>query len=377
MDKKNKFGSKTWHFLIIYIPFAVFALLASESDEFAGVFFILLVLAFVILCVSFCVGLYRSIMKGRMQNFLTKCEEQGIHKLTTEKEIQKATLIAQSLNLDSSNIQKLFEKANNYSQKTEEVKAKSALEDRKEEERELYSSWMQYARYHGREKRIVMLKDARKKALKEAEDARMTNMVLRSMVTKSESNWAIAGGMVSGVAGPIAGALTAFDTEAKNIQIRAQNQENLKAMAPMLYSYSGSASAHEAQAKRIAEMIQDAKTKLISKDTPKDCLKHLQFSDIEISVSETGTCFVKVKASVPKALTIFGDTTAVVDGEIIASIYDKDKKLGSATMVLPTMGIPGKSSVDLVGICLFCGGNAKAKSYNLKFSADNLWLMEQ
>ena len=74
MDKKNKFGSKTWHFLIIYIPFAVFALLASESDEFAGVFFILLVLAFVILCVSFCVGLYRSIMKGKMQNFLTKCE---------------------------------------------------------------------------------------------------------------------------------------------------------------------------------------------------------------------------------------------------------------------------------------------------------------
>ena len=71
---------------------------------------------------------------------------------------------------------------------------------------------MQYARYHGREKRIVMLKDARKKALKEAEDARMTNMVLRSMVTKSESNWAIAGGMVSGVAGPIAGALTAIDT---------------------------------------------------------------------------------------------------------------------------------------------------------------------
>lgn len=377
MDKKNKFGSKTWHFLIIYIPFAVFALLASESDEFAGVFFILLVLAFVILCVSFCVGLYRSIMKGKMQNFLTKCEEQGIHKLTTEKEIQKATLIAQSLNLDSSNIQKLFEKVNNYSQKTEEVKAKSALEDRKEEERELYSSWMQYARYHGREKRIVMLKDARKKALKEAEDARMTNMVLRSMVTKSESNWAIAGGMVSGVAGPIAGALTAIDTEAKNILIREQNQANLKAMAPMLYSYSGSASAHEAQAKRIAEMIEDAKTKLISKDTPKDCLKHLKFSDIEISVSETGTCFVKVKASAPKAITIFGDTTAVVDGEIIASIYDKDKKLGSATMVLPTMGIPGKSSVDLVGICLFCGGNAKAKSYNLKFSADNLWLMEQ
>lgn len=377
MDKKNKFGSKTWHFLIIYIPFAVFALLASESDEFAGVFFILLVLAFVILCVSFCVGLYRSIMKGKMQNFLTKCEEQGIHKLTTEKEIQKATLIAQSLNLDSSNIQKLFEKANNYSQKTEKVKAKSALEDRKEEERELYSSWMQYARYHGREKRIVMLKDARKKALKEAEDARMTNMVLRSMVTKSESNWAIAGGMVSGVAGPIAGALTAIDTEAKNILIREQNQANLKAMAPMLYSYSGSASAHEAQAKRIAEMIEDAKTKLISKDTPKDCLKHLKFSDIEISVSETGTCFVKVKASAPKAITIFGDTTAVVDGEIIASIYDKDKKLGSATMVLPTMGIPGKSSVDLVGICLFCGGNAKAKSYNLKFSADNLWLMEQ
>lgn len=377
MNKKNSSLTEKLPILIGVPVVCILCMIASESDQFAGVLFILLVLAFVILCVSFCVGLYRSIMKGKMQNFLTKCEEQGIHKLTTEKEIQKATLIAQSLNLDSSNIQKLFEKANNHSQKTEEAKAKAALEDRKEEERELYSSWMQYSRYQGREKRIVMLKDARKKALKEAEDARMTNMVLRSMVTKSESNWAIAGGMVSGVAGPIAGALTAIDTEAKNILIREQNQENLKAMAPMLYSYSGSASAHEAQAKRIAEMIQDAKTKLISKDTPKDCLKHLQFSDIEISVSETGTCFVKVKASVPKALTIFGDTTAVVDGEIIASIYDKDKKLGSATLVLPTMGIPGKSSVDLVGICLFCGGNVKDKSYKLKFSTDNLWLMEQ
>lgn len=378
MKKKDSFLKGAWP-ILVGVPTVSILIMLAEEDSIVAQFLLvaILIVGLLFVFIGFPIAIYNAVKQEKIEKFLTKCQEQGIHKLTTEKEIQKATLIAQSLNLDSSNIQKLFEKAKNLSQKADEAKAKSALEDKKEEERELYSSWMQYARYHGREKRVAMLTDARKKALKEAEEQRMANRMLRSMVTKSESNWAIAGGMVSGVAGPIAGALTAIDTEAKNIQIRAQNQENLKAIAPMLYSYSGSAAAHEAQAKRIAEMIEDAKTKLISKDTPKDCLKHLKFSDIEISVSETGTCFVKVKASAPKALTIFGDTTAVVDGEIIASIYDKDKKLGSATLVLPTMGIPGKSSVDLVGICLFCGGNAKAKSYNLKFSADNLWLMEQ
>lgn len=335
-----------------------------------------LALALVILLVWLIVA-HKNTKREKKIEFLEKCHKEGIWKLTTEKEIQKATLIAESLKLDSSDIKKLFEEARNLSQKAAEANAKSALEDKRKEERDLYYSLIQYSSYHGREKRIAMLTDAREQALKAAKDAIETNRMLMRMVTKSESNWAVAGGMVSGVAGPIAGALTAIDTEAKNIQIRAQNQENLKAMAPILYSFSDNAESHGAQAKRIAEMIENTKTKLVDKTSSTDCLKHLRFSDVEITVSKTGTCFVKAKASAPNNIFIFGDVKAVVDGTITASIYDKDKMLGNATMVLPAMGIPGKSSVELKGVCLFCGGNIQDKSYNIKFSADNLWLMEQ
>lgn len=377
MDQERSFWNGPG-IVVVTVGIVVILGLLMGADGILGIIATAFVfIVFIALILSYIVGSKDAKKEELYLKFLDKCHEANIYQFETEREIQKGSLIANSLNLNSSNLQKLYDEAYALFQRNETAKENLRLETIRQEERKLYNSCVKYAGMYGREKQIAMLTDARKEAKKKAEEARMANHTLRSMVTKSESNWAVAGGLVSGVAGPIAGALTAFDTEARNIQVRAQNQANLNAVAPMLYSFNGNAAAHEAQANKIAEMIEDTKVKLISKDSPMECLGHLRFSNIEISVSETGTCFVKVKASVPKDIIIFGDTQAAVDGEIIANIYDNDKKLGSATMVLPAIGIPGRSSVTLMGICLFCGGSAKGKAYNLKFSANNLWLIEQ
>lgn len=377
MDKKQSSQGILGSIIVVVSIISFICTILGVDGVFGVITFLITFCEFFALIISFILALLRDKNDDTYIKFLDKCHEQNIHKFKTEKEIQKGKLIAESLKLDSSNLPKLYEKACKISNKRKQEQKKSDLGKQQLEETNLQVSCTKFAGLHGRTKRIAMLTEARRLAKKQAEDARMATRMLRDMVTQSESNWAFAGGLVSGVAGPVAGALTAIDTEAKNIKIRKQNQENLNAVAPMLYSFSGNAAAHEAQAESIEKMIEDTKTKLISKDTAEDCLKKLKFSNVNISVTETGTCIVKAKASAPKNLTIFGNTKAVVDGEITASIYDKDKKLGTATMVLPIMGIPGRSSVDLVGVCLFCGGNTKDKTYDIKFSSNNLWLMEE
>ena len=59
-----------------------------------------------------------------------------------------------------------------------------------------------------------------------------------AMFQQKEKDWAVHGGIASGIGGPVIGGLTAMNTMAENQQIRAQNEKNLRAFQPSFSSAS-------------------------------------------------------------------------------------------------------------------------------------------
>ena len=73
-------------------------------------------------------------------------------------------------------------------------------------------------------------------------------------------------------------------------------------------------------------------------------------------------------------MIIFNDVDAVIDGTVIAKIYDGTSLVGTASLVLPKYGVT-EYGTELKGMCLYCG--TKGKSYNVEYAATNLWAMER
>ena len=105
------------------------------------------------------------------------------------------------------------------------------------------------------------------------------------------------------------------------------------------------------------------------------CLKRLAFTETKVEVSETGTCTVTTKVALTEPFTIFEDIKAVIDGTIIAKIYDGETLVGTAALVLPSKGIGYyHDPYPLKGMCLYCG--KKDRDYRVEFAAVDLWAME-
>lgn len=309
----------------------------------------------------------------KLIGFYEECVKNGVTQCVTEREIQKATLIAQKRNLKFSDITALYIDAKVAVDKRKQNDKNAKLNEKKKKERAECAKLERFSTFKGRDKRIAMLSEEREEELKSAKTLRDGAMAVMNATQQKEHDWAIHGGIASGIAGPAAGVATAMDIQAKNAQIRAQNEANRKAFAPiMMTSYEGAAQ-HDRRAAALLEEIESAKTKLVSNDDAKTCLSKLSFFGTMVLVSETGTCTVTTNVKLAEPFFIFGDVEAVVDGTVIAKIYDGDTMVGVASLVLPTYGV--KSVTKLKGMCLYCG--TPGKKYTVEFAAANLWAMER
>ena len=132
------------------------------------------------------------------------------------------------------------------------------------------------------------------------------------------------------------------------------------------------AADHRCAARQLDKMIDEAKAKLVADDSASECFARIMFSDTKISVAKTGTCTVTTSARV-NPFVIFGDVPAVVDGTVIADIYENDNLIGTAEMVLPVYG--AGENTPLIGMALSCG--QVDGRYTVKFRYKNLWAMEK
>ena len=304
--------------------------------------------------------------------FYNECVNNGIAECKSEWEREKASLLAQKFGLSFSNISDLFDDAKNSFKRNVEDKEASALEVMRKNEINEFDKLRKYSNLTGRNKRIAMLTDERDEAKNKAEVLRNGSLALMRASQQKELDWAVHGGIASGIAGAAAGLATAVDVQARNAQIRAQNELNLRALSPtIMTSYSG-ASEYEKKASHLNYQIEAAKTKLVANDDAMSCLSWILFSNTKVEVSDTGTCTVTTSAKLASPILIYNEVEAVVDGTIIARILNGNTLVGMAQLVLPVYGVKGET--ELKGMCLFCG--QKGGSYSVEFTAENLWAME-
>lgn len=313
--------------------------------------------------------------KNKKEEFYKECLKADIKECKNEKEVQKANLIAEKYGIKYSDISDLYYETKELVKKKAQKELDDSLKAKREEERAEQKTLVKYEGITGREKRIAMLTAERAALLQTADTLKSGAKAVMNASQQKEKDWAIHGGIANGIAGPAAGAATALNIQAQNAQIRAQNKANLQAFSPLITnSYMGAVS-YESQARGVAVSIDSAKTKLLAKDDVQTCLKRLAFTETKVEVSETGTCTVTTKVALTEPFTIFEDVKAVIDGTIIAKIYDGETLVGTAALVLPSKGIGYyHDPYPLKGMCLYCG--KKDRDYRVEFAAVDLWAME-
>lgn len=308
-----------------------------------------------------------------LDRFFVECVLAEVNHFDNAKNKQRAQLIADKYHLKyPQGIEKLYQQGLEAHKAVSQQFVEKRIETKRAEERQEFERLNKYSDLTGKDKRIAMLRDRAAELQRAAKNQEQyTNMLIRS-VQEKERDWAIWGGAASGIAGFGAGVSTAADVQLKNMQIRADNQKRLQAAMPTYMAMTGSAQKNRQNAEAIWKEIEGIKLKLMADDKADELLRKIAFSNTDVLVSETGAAMVCTLASIPPKFKIFGDVPAVVDGTIIAKIYDGNQLCGTAQLVLPVCGLG--QNIPLNGICIDCC--KPGKTYSVKFVAKNLWAME-
>ena len=194
---------------------------------------------------------------------------------------------------------------------------------------------------------------------------------------QKEKDWAVAGGIASGLAGGAAGVATAADVQRQNAQIRANNAQMAAAVGQMNMVISSNILSHKENLNSLSAAIESTKSKLVKEEPEDELLERIVFSDEKLEVTKTGAVRIRVKAKVNKAITLYdGEVKACVDGVIKANLIQNGQSVGFAYLTLPKYGLSSTSSTTtLMGICT--STTDKNAGYQVEYAPYALWLMER
>ena len=311
---------------------------------------------------------------SNLDRFFVECVLASCNDFTVEKNRERAKLLASKYALQYPNgIEELYNKGLQAHKAVSEKIVSDRLAELRRAEEEEYAKLNRYCSLYGKDKKITMLTDRMNELRKQASSLdKGAKMIIRS-TQKNERDWAIWGGVADGLAGPAAGIATALEIQAQNVSIRMQNEANMRAAMPVYMSISNSAFDNRKYADMIEKEIQLVKEKLILEIAPNEVFSKLSVVNPIVEVSESGAYRVSATVQVKEKLYIFDNVPAVADGTIIAHVYEGDKEIGIANLVLPVNGVSSKTGV--VGMGLF--GAHPQKEQTVKFTAGKMWLLEQ
>jgi len=191
-----------------------------------------------------------------------------------------------------------------------------------------------------------------------------------------EGDWAVAGGIASGIAGPAAGLAAAADIQRKNAEIRAQNDNLRTAVNTVtghaLMEISSRKNAAEKQLKKWREKEKKAELLLVQEYPAEELLKKLKPELVSAVQSDTGAVLIKAKISAVHG-AIYDNVSAVADGTIKAVLWEGDTRVGEALLTLPYDGAK-TGGTNLEGICR--SGPVLGKEYTVTFEPYKLWMIE-
>lgn len=251
--------------------------------------------------------------------------------------------------------------------RAEEQKKKAKLT----EQTALEDKQKSFASLKGLDKYLRIEQEKAHEFRQSVENVRKLGFVLQSSVyQEKESDWAVHAGIANGIAGPVAGILTAADVMKDNERIRSENAERRAWGA-----------AKNTQMQDLADQAVRNRPKFLT--TMNELEKHYS-ADFSTSSNElfsylmldfpiinkdyqTGAVTVNVQWSQT-------DQSFCIDGALRANLYANGQYAGCAYLVFPKTGTSPDFKGELSGIC------ARPKIidawYNVKIEPMNLWKLE-
>lgn len=345
----------------------------------------------------------------KIERLYKKCLDEKINDFETSANLQKAQLIAKSLGLDEYESKSSFE--NMYTEQKEKQNKKlqeertEKLRELKEKENEEKKEIEKYSDLFGREKIIKYFDDLMVEPQKIADKEEAFQKYVSTLPTvyraladsvtttrPQKSDWAVAGGFASAIAGPAAGLAVANDIQNKNAQKDAEyekakiqaelHREELRDKArkepEKLLKEHDSSAAYKAERELVKyrRMKEKAEILLVEERNPEELLKMLKPRVVKQIVSETGTVELKVSVRGKQDIMIYENVESVIDGSFEVVLYDEnDKKCGTAKVTLPYNG--AFDNLVIQSLCTETLQTERKEKYRCTFDKPNLWLIEK
>lgn len=202
--------------------------------------------------------------------------------------------------------------------------------------------------------------------LKQGQEAmqQLAFIMSQSAYTEPKNDWALMGGIASGLAGPAAGIAAATSAIAENERIEAQNRRNREAVnanaSKMLsnsISLGGDISALEEQQTDLRDLLEAQEAKVIfdSKEYTEQSLFEALGVSLNVFQEKAEDGFaLRVKGNVKynNNLKDLPEVPTTIDGVLCADIYCDSALVGSCYLALPLFGVEtsGNGTYDLEGI---------------------------
>jgi len=245
------------------------------------------------------------------------------------------------------------------------------------------------SKLYGTEKRISILEQVlddhrrRKASLVAGQEAMKQLGTIYAQQQKKESDWAIAGGIAEGIAGPAAGLAVAANTMANNAEVRAYNESVLKTSRDMIngaYSLSSDIAQIEKDMINLQEQLDHAKQKVaLSKPDSGEIWENIKVGHVSVEKKPSGVLALSLPITIvkPFEVDVPEGVSVVVDGTITGKVWFEEHFVGEVFFVLPLYGIPSNMTA-VVMLDGMCGRSVEASgTYKVTFeNSQNLWIME-
>lgn len=311
--------------------------------------------------------------------FLARCIENKIKNINNKNMQKKATLIANEYGIAFDTIEEyFFNTIDVIATKTHEIeqaREKAEYELIRSREKKIEQELTRYANLENRSKRIAMLTDMKAIEDKNARSYARCAQNACDVLLEKEMDVATHAGIANGLAGSAAAIKTAIDIEMKNAAIRQRNIAKYGMVTEVQASLSQKAQFAQDHANILQKQIEKAQFSLISDTSQKKILENLDFYNESVSITKTGAVTISVDVATNHSEKIEGNPT-VVDGTIAANIYQNNKHIGTALLVLPVYGLNAKKTEHLEGICL-TNANQDIEECKVYYESHNLCIIEQ
>ena len=319
-----------------------------------------------------------------------QCKMRGIEKLDSSNEHMVFRKICDEFNVEiEEDILHFFDRCKSiYEMEKEDILLVNTqiLSDKKyKEEESIYLLNKELASLIGIEKYVSKSLDTIRELESKIESRDKLKKYLRNTTPRQakHTDWAIAGGLASGIAGPAAGIMVASSVQEEN---RKADEWVKKEKERILDQLKGlSQLDYKDQDKRdvLQKSIDELKNRMIDTDNSEKWFELLSFANITHTVTPTG--MMEISVEIAGETVKIGNTKWIIDGSIVVNVYEDEKLVGDAYIVAD-----GYGDIELQNIGFTTqrsNYSTYAKAFNVRFNAEknysvrfvpyHLWAIEK